>query len=590
MTMYRGIFTVALAAALLLNGCSPYVNRIDHTYEPTAGSPQFAGGLGGAIDDVSRLQVQLYDKAGNQAKLQSGLVFSLIPLSAAAIYHGVRYTGEGTRGLVAKLGLTGAAIYGVGSLTHNNEREQLYLLGAQALGCAILSMRPFLLTNVEFLAVDAQLKVLDRGVNDLETAIETAKATHTDTEADIQAAQATLASAKKVLAEGNSLYAQVATAGMFLREHANDLVARVNVQIGRLQPDLTQIPRVAGSLMQISSALVPVSAATAPGTAKQATDGKAAQGALASLTAMSDLQQKAARAAAATISVATVVNRSAELAKTVQAISECKAPTAQGTLILSTDDRELNFTKKDETREFAIFKVQGMPRHALSGGYQGSLRPFSINVAFTEGIYRYTVTAVTEGPAEMQLVITDDGGVAKRAIALKQAKATPAGGGSAGQEHFLADDLKLGEAQIKTLQKIVGAKQTGTIDLATVGAVQAYAIDKKLGTEAPKQLTRKLYDNIVKKSSDNAARAAVEKFVADLALTKDQVKRLQKKVGVTPEDGIFGPKTMSGVKKYAKEHKLAASEPAQLDKKLYEDILKSNDAKTDAVKTHAATK
>jgi hypothetical protein len=162
----RSISLVALA--LLAGGCSmlqphvPIPQRllVDKSLlacdDPQPTGPEqacatlhFYGDLPEAIAGTNELRSRYLEAMRSETALSNGLLAALIPLSAAALYHGVSSSGEHTQRLVLRAGIVGAAGYAGVTTFASKPRQQLYLAGAEALGCALVASRPYLLPTRE---------------------------------------------------------------------------------------------------------------------------------------------------------------------------------------------------------------------------------------------------------------------------------------------------------------------------------------------------------------------------------------------------------------------------------------------------------
>ena len=157
----RAMFPIwVLMVALIASACSimnPHVRPTQrHPWQDTArysgayqdrtdsqSDHELAGGMSEAISYANSMREAYYNAVGKQSSLRSGLAATLIPISATALFLGITDTGSGNA--ILGLALGGAGLYGLGTFLDNPSLQYIYLMGSQAVGCAILSMRPFLI-------------------------------------------------------------------------------------------------------------------------------------------------------------------------------------------------------------------------------------------------------------------------------------------------------------------------------------------------------------------------------------------------------------------------------------------------------------
>jgi hypothetical protein len=260
---------------ILLTGCSlinPHVTG-DETLRLTQATSEvkFYGDLPKAIDYADSLRRSYYDAVGEQSLARNGMAGALVGLSAAALSAAITQAKVET--LVADLAITGAGIAGAGMLLTSSDRQRVYLSGSQAIGCAILSMRPFLITEPDYQSFKAAASRLPGAIVKLETDVLELQGLVAQFPADPLAAeaQATIAVSQSLLARARAAAAatdnavlQIETAGRTLQTAVDSIKDKVSVEITKTEPDLQSILGVANGLGGIQKRLTPAIATTAP--------------------------------------------------------------------------------------------------------------------------------------------------------------------------------------------------------------------------------------------------------------------------------------------------------------------------------------
>ncbi|MEM7443944.1 MAG: hypothetical protein AAF414_11510 [Pseudomonadota bacterium] len=146
MTSIPKRFPAIAALAIALSACSslnPYVDarhaRPDlYEQQPASseGQDEQRESAEARIADVRQYARTLHDAyvraVADQERVNTGAQLSLIPLAATAAGLGI---SGGSSEAITALGLTGAGIAVAGNLVVNEERQRIYLAGAQALTC-----------------------------------------------------------------------------------------------------------------------------------------------------------------------------------------------------------------------------------------------------------------------------------------------------------------------------------------------------------------------------------------------------------------------------------------------------------------------
>jgi hypothetical protein len=239
----RWSFVVVCLALLALPGCSLFQTHIDVPDARAVQPDPWAGDLGSAIDQASRLRQRYHDAVSAQSLARNGMATTLIPLSAAALAVGIASPATtGTRNFLIASGAGGAATYGVGSFLIDRTRERVYLTGEKAVTCAILAMRPALVTNQEYVNRTSQVQRLVRAAAGAEAAA---------------VKPALLSQARTTLSAAQALLARIGSSGFTLSQQLYVINADVSDQLLQNEPDLNAILTVVGGLGAKGGAFAP---------------------------------------------------------------------------------------------------------------------------------------------------------------------------------------------------------------------------------------------------------------------------------------------------------------------------------------------
>jgi hypothetical protein len=255
----RRSFVVMCLALLALSGCSLFQTHIDVPDARAVQPDPWAGDLSSAIDQASRLRQRYHDAVSAQSLARNGMAATLIPLSAAALAVGIASPATtGTRNFLIASGAGGAATYGVGSYLIDRTRERVYLTGEKAVTCAILAMRPALVTKQEYASRTSQVQRLVLAVAGAEAAA---------------VKPALLSQARTTLSAAQALLARIGSSGFTLSQQLYVINADVSDQLMQNEPDLNAILTVIGGLGAKAGAFAPGFPAR-PGTAGQLQSGQ----------------------------------------------------------------------------------------------------------------------------------------------------------------------------------------------------------------------------------------------------------------------------------------------------------------------------
>jgi hypothetical protein len=100
------------------------------------------------------------------------LAVSLIPLSSVAMYKGITGGGHISEKWLSTAGLLGAGMYTYGTTFISKPRQRVYMAGAEALGCLILSSRPLLYSRADMESFKTDLLALNLAVSEVQFAVD----------------------------------------------------------------------------------------------------------------------------------------------------------------------------------------------------------------------------------------------------------------------------------------------------------------------------------------------------------------------------------------------------------------------------------
>jgi len=294
---------LAMAVLVVLSGCSlinPHISMpppatVAVPVNLPAGEKQvqqitFYGDLPLYIDYANEMRDKYYAGVGHQSLLRNGTALTLIPLAAAALYLGI--IGEAGTNTMAALGVTGAAAYGMSSYLESRPRQSVYLAGADAIGCSVLSVTPWLVMQDDFDSLNYALvgysnrvvrsnpNIVDVSFNNrksLTVAISNALAKAARLEAlsnafssmdiidvRINVAQSRVTEARTRISradesrqKGLILRSEIVTAHLRLYNQLMNIRDQVSKQVIRTEPQLDEILGYIGSLASSSSIFAP---------------------------------------------------------------------------------------------------------------------------------------------------------------------------------------------------------------------------------------------------------------------------------------------------------------------------------------------
>ena len=301
------IIRILLSSGFLItSSCSmmnPYIDIGDRPQDNTIL-------LSKAIDYANKGKDEYTNALGEQAEFNSYLGIGLTALGAAALGLGI--TGGSTTAITI-LGLTGASAYGVGSFLENKPRQRAYILGYNALNCAVEAVLPL---NISLPLYEKFSQALHGSSatdgllfrrEETEKAISKVKQIKSPDEAiirSISAAEALVETAKIAYTNGVSLDLIINNSGNALITSVDRIVGQVNDSINTNQTDLQSIMTIIGGLGGMYSQIT-----TVPQSMTPASDIKSVSAVIQSAdTALNELLDSAARLSRTTQEVTAFVN------------------------------------------------------------------------------------------------------------------------------------------------------------------------------------------------------------------------------------------------------------------------------------------
>lgn len=451
---------VALAAAtgLMLPGCAvlnPHVDapRLDGVYAQPSDCAQknelreactrFHGRLVEAVGAADQLRRNYLGAVNQYAYARSGLALTIIPLTAWGVYRGVTSSGGATDALAATaIGAAGG--YAVGNQLLVGRRELVYLAGAEAIGCSILAMRPYLVD-----AGDAQtyfIRPLHTLGKELPVAVDTLaqfKRNHAGLKvAEVEVAEARLSALNATLAEGRAFNGELDSAAVVLIEKARTIQSRVSTEIVKTQPDLASILTAATALSGLAGQFTggKLTAGTAASAeaqskkvkgegnqnAKEDSD-RSARVALAD-AAWSDVSSKITVAAQQGAAVEGFLVGRRALVRAAGSVEACKFAAPKSDFSVEPDIAELQLNAGGSAT-FTVSGGSGMPRASVVGTSSVAVRELVVvTPILSGGSLQFTVERGSAQAAEgddLRLLFVDGSGRQTKSIKLGLGKPAP---------------------------------------------------------------------------------------------------------------------------------------------------------------------
>lgn len=210
--------------------------------------------LNTAINYANKGKDNYAEALGEQAEFNSYLGIGLTALGASALGLGV--VGAGTTAITV-LGLTGASAYGIGSFLENKPRQRAYILGYNAINCAIEAVLPFNVNsslNYNHFSQALHGATAEEGllshIGNTEKAISKVRQiTATDNiSKSIRTAESLIGTARIAYSNGVSLDLKINNSGNALTTAVDRIVGQVNDSINTNQADLQSIMTIIGGL------------------------------------------------------------------------------------------------------------------------------------------------------------------------------------------------------------------------------------------------------------------------------------------------------------------------------------------------------
>ncbi|MFO0433176.1 MAG: hypothetical protein ACK5YJ_00950 [Curvibacter sp.] len=483
---------VALAAAtgLMLPGCAvlnPHVDapRLDGVYAqpsdcaqnnpPPQACTRFHGRLVEAVGAADQLRRNYLGAVNQYAYARSGLALTIIPLTAWGVYRGVTSSGGATDALAATaIGAAGG--YAVGNQLLVGRRELVYLAGAEAIGCSILAMRPYLVD-----AGDAQTYFIEP-LNELGKQLPVAvdklaqfKRSHAGLKvAEVEVAEARLSALNATLAEGRAFNGELDSAAVVLIEKARTIQSRVSTEIVKTQPDLASILTAATALSGLAGQFTggKLTAGTAASAKAESTEGK-----------VPDLQiekDRAAQAAEAWSDVSSKITGAAEkgaavegflvgrraLVRAAGSVEACNFAAPKSDFSVEPDIAELQLNAGGSAT-FTVSGGSGMPRASVVGTSRVAVRELVVvTPILSGGSLQFTVERGSSQAAEgddLRLLFVDGSGRQTKSIKLGLGKPAPPPGAApaaaptaAGGQAMTAEERGLQNSPSKFADMLAG--------------------------------------------------------------------------------------------------------------------------------------
>ena len=451
-----GRWVVCSFAALSLSGCgtlfNPYV---------MPGSLKSAGMMGIAApqavkvapsaDDLPAAREEAYQyvrdlgmAASGHSELRNGTALVLIPLGAATLYKGMASDSANTKKLIAKLALTGAAIFGLSEQFYSAPRQGVYFEGMKTALCIIGTTDPYLIAKPEYDAFKGSLVTLDRAIARADAQViaterlipgagDVAKGQARDF---VAVARKTIRASAATGSAGIILRAQIDRAGIDLRRRIAKLSVEVAKQTQKTEPDLASIKATVASLADALKPPPQAPAASPKATAPAIGQEHGAQFQTDSAKAVAQtLQDEIDKLAAAldaliiaTEPVASVVNSTAALVKVAGSSEGCTLDAVATTFKVepSADRQEIAIPSTgSSTTPFVVSGGNGAIRATLAGSSQGD--NVKVSASVKDGFYVAAVEVKsTATPGAVTLVIADNTQANHKAIDLELTSAKAA--------------------------------------------------------------------------------------------------------------------------------------------------------------------
>lgn len=387
--------TLAVIVSGLLQGCSTLLNPYVRAEELDVAPSDW--GLGAArLDNIVNAAIkqrgEYYKAVSERARLRNGLPLLLVPLSAIALRRGITATTDGGRGVVLDMGITSAALYGLGGHYLGSPRERVYMAGALALSCSIRAIEPYMIDAAVFRNDVGSLEAKADEVAGIAARINVVVARHpkdfTDgwfesmrlARSEPGVANAAVRRAHRVAATARKLDGELAIAARNFRWAVERVISQVNTQIEATEPDPSSILRIVGGLKTSATQFAPQPGA-APATAPLTTTSQIAhtQEKKELLEAVNEVERLLPLLHTQTARLITLTNKvNAQVQAVVSTVKSagadldaCTVPTVAQELHISPTE-EAQELRPSQTIQFDVRSNVGIPSASLVGIVRGA--------------------------------------------------------------------------------------------------------------------------------------------------------------------------------------------------------------------------
>jgi hypothetical protein len=547
-----------------------------------AGQPEplYSGDLAIAIDDANAQGRAYFVASAEYSQLRNAA-----PLAAAALGISsllLSATNGGSSGV--RIGLAGgsAAALGIEGFYDNRPRQLVYLSGAVAIACAVTAQRPLLMTESQRTALDADVaglrKLLGLLAENLAAGTPRGPIPKYDPLQATKIQEAAVATLKEAVAFQKS----IDTAGMVLREKVKEIVAVVDTQVVKTDPDPQAIQKVITTVGASVPKAPPAPAVTPKANAPKGEgvdwfDATIDAIIIATGLVRSDLEQAGS---------ASDVDR---------AMASCKVPEIPGAIKIDPDETSHDVAKTPTT---VVYSVRGgmLP---ISAGVSGEFPAgaFAINQSSTNGTIQVSVSVAKEAEGQSAVLkIGDASGATPHAVTIRVAAAA-----QSTTPKVIAPPTKVTPAPPAALtsaltpQRVAMIRRTLNVPTGNgapaftiddVTALKAYADKKGITLDAKSVTNGKLPDALYKAIVEDA-RANAERLAPDAteqALLQqglvDQVRSACKLTAVPAPGSVFDSALRDKVFDFEEQaQRNSASDPVidgRLDNTRLTAMLKSN--------------
>lgn len=448
-----------------------------------------AGDLNAAIDDANAQALAYFDASAQYSQLRNISPLAAAGLGVSAALLGI--IGGGSAGTRIGLAGAGATALGLGTYYDNRPRQLVYLSGAKAIACAVTAQAPFLLSPEAKTRLETDMTALRAAIAALALALRPpipprSPGFRTQT----PDAETILTSARAILSDAEGFSRGLQTAGLVLREQVKGIVAAVDIQVVRTDPDPQAIQSVIASVT--SAARPPPPASNLP--SSNAGPKSSAPG--------DTIDSAAADAVQATDAVQADLGGNAPASAGNSVPPTCQVEQVAGALNLLPNETMHDFTAANTTLVYTVLGGTNPVTASLSGEYPAGA--FAVTQSSANGAIVVTVSvAAAAAGHNAQLIVADGSGRPPHTVALRvPAGATVVPGGkpppstsgstnspnSNGQQPVKKTDTTgkggLTSVQLEILRRIVGLPVTTnsapSLTSDELPAVQKYVKDNSI--------------------------------------------------------------------------------------------------------------